>query len=99
MRERRARKSWPWEGGHLWHSAATVATVADSYDTERMFLAYLLVAVTLYLVVRLAVRHGVEDAWRHRSDRLQADTDAADPIRPSGFSGAVHWVLGAFGWL
>jgi hypothetical protein len=64
-----------------------------------MFVAVLLGAVALYLVVRVAVRHGVEDAWRHRSDRLRTDTSDAELIRPSGLSAAWHWVLGAFGWL
>jgi hypothetical protein len=84
---------------HLSLSAATVATVADSHDTGRMFVALLLGAVTLYLVVRMAVRHGVEDAWRHRSDRQHSGTDSAELTRPSGLSVALHWVLGAFGWL
>jgi hypothetical protein len=64
-----------------------------------MLVAFLLVAVALYLVVRIAVRHGIEDAWRHRSDRLRADTDGAELTRPTGLSAAVQWVLGAFGWL
>jgi hypothetical protein len=78
---------------------ATVATVADSHDTKRMFVTFLLGAVALYLVVRIAVRHGIEDAWRHRSDRSRADADGAELTRPSGLAGAWHWVLGAFGWL
>ena len=64
-----------------------------------MFVAILLMAVLLYLVVRLAVRHGIEDARRHRSDRLPADTDAAGPARARDLSAAWHSVLAAFGWL
>jgi hypothetical protein len=64
-----------------------------------MFVAFLLGAAALYLVVRVAVRHGIEDAWRHRSDRLRADTDDAGVTRPTGLSAAWHWVLAAFGWL
>jgi hypothetical protein len=74
-------------------------TGTGSYDTGRMFVASLLVPVALYLVVRTAVRHGIEDAWWYRADRLRADTDGGELTRPSGFSAAVHWVLGAFGWL
>jgi hypothetical protein len=59
----------------------------------------LLEALALYLVVRVAVRHGIEDASRHRSDRLRADTDGAELTRPTGLAAAWHWVLGAFGWL
>jgi hypothetical protein len=53
----------------------------------------------LYLVVRLAVRHGIEDAWRHRSHRLSADKGAVEPTRPGGFTAGLYWFLRAFGWL
>jgi hypothetical protein len=64
-----------------------------------MFVAFLLMALVLYLVVRLAVRHGIEDARPHRSDRLRADTYGAESAPASALSASWHWILGAFGWL
>jgi hypothetical protein len=37
--------------------------------------------VIFYWIIRLAVRHGVEDAWRRRG-KAQAEQEYWDPARP-----------------
>jgi hypothetical protein len=64
----------------------------------------LLVAVlsllALYVVIRLAVRHGIEDARERRADRSSVEA-AVDGLvsRPArGLSTTWYRLLGAFGW-
>jgi hypothetical protein len=81
--------------------AKDVAFDASLYDTWRMTgLLLLLSLLALYVIVRLAVRHGIEDAWKRRADLSPAE--AADNRPVVGLLGnlSTTWytLLGAFGW-
>ncbi|HYK66922.1 MAG TPA: hypothetical protein VEV45_03180 [Streptosporangiaceae bacterium] len=56
--------------------------------------------LALYWVIRLAVRHGIEDAQQRRADHSVAEAaDENAEAVPSGALWVWHRLLGAFGWL
>jgi len=65
-----------------------------------MLIEMLLGALALYIVIRLAVRHGIADARRQRAGRSLTEGDGSDPAPPvlGSFRAALRWFFGAFGW-
>jgi hypothetical protein len=56
-------------------------------------------ALALYWLIRLAVRHGIEDAWERRADHELAETASERPVaEPRGVLWAWYRLLGALGW-
>jgi hypothetical protein len=61
----------------------------------------LLAALAFYAIVRVAVRHGIEDSTRRQARRAPADADGSRVESPllDDVREAWHRILGAFGWL
>jgi hypothetical protein len=82
-------------------SSEDVAFDATVYNTWRMTGLLLLLSLpALYVVIRVAVRHGIEDAWERRVDRSPAEAaDHGPVVRPlRDLSATWYMLLGAFGW-
>jgi hypothetical protein len=82
-------------------STPTVVDGVDVHNTGRMFVALALGALVLYIVIRLAVRHGIEDAHRRqRAASSLTDGDGSNPSSPvsGSFRASLRWFFGAFGW-
>ena len=56
--------------GSWWHLVAVLVSIVGS----------LIMLLVLYWIIRLAVRHGIEDAWRRRAQR-SAEEAGWDPAR------------------
>jgi hypothetical protein len=62
-------------------------------------LLLLLSPLALYWLIRLAVRHGIEDAWVRRADHELAESANEQAVsEPSGVRWAWYRLLGVFGW-
>jgi hypothetical protein len=62
-----------------------------------MLIGMLLAALAFYVIVRVAVRHGIEDATRRGpadAGGSRVESPLLDDLRE-----AWHRILGAFGWL
>jgi len=62
-------------------------------------LLLLLSPLVLYWVIRMAVRHGIEDAGKRSAYRLRSHGDGDQVPPPArGMSTAWYRLLGTFGW-
>jgi len=61
-------------------------------------LLVLLSPLALYWVIRLAVRHGMQDAWERRAHRSHAGADEEQAVSTPGVLWTWYRLLGQFGW-